>query len=69
MIGWVANSMLVVGIGGISYQKRWGFLLATFGAILWAGIGFHTKQWDLFCLNVVLGGFQGIGWLKSKNYP
>lgn len=64
LIGWFGNIFIIVGIIGIAYKCRSGFILGVVGNSLWCVKGIVTKQWDLVSIEVIIVILQALSYWK-----
>ena len=65
-LGWFGNIFIVAGLWYIGNQKRWAFLLTTFGEVIWILHSYLQGQTDLMVICILFAILQFRGWLKFK---
>ena len=65
MIGWTANSLLII-CAAFVHRYRWALLCGAMGGALWAVKAIRAEWWDLLAIEIILSTLQIRGFLKWK---
>jgi len=65
-MNWIAFLGILFGNLLVGNKKKFGFVLITFGSILWMIVGFHIKDYALLLVNLTSTIIMVINWFKWR---